>query len=69
MVERNRPVVASIAPPERTVAAAQALAAMRPVMTQDQAAAWQRDSRETFDEAVRDAMIFDGCIRPGSPAA
>ena len=54
MVERNGAVAARIAPPERTMTAAQALAALRPVMTLDQAAAWQRDSRETFDAAVRD---------------
>ena len=53
-VERNRAVVARITPPERIVTAAQALAALRPAMTLDQAAAWLRESRETFDEAVRD---------------
>ncbi|MCD6073007.1 MAG: hypothetical protein K0S42_3523, partial [Microvirga sp.] len=28
--------------------------ALRPAMTLDQAAAWLKESRETFDEAVRD---------------
>jgi hypothetical protein len=46
--------VALITPPERTVTAAEALAAMRPSMTLDQAAAWLKESRETFDDAVRD---------------
>ena len=54
MVERNRAVVARITPPERTVTAAEALAALRPSMTLDQAAAWLRQSRETFDDAVLD---------------
>jgi antitoxin (DNA-binding transcriptional repressor) of toxin-antitoxin stability system len=53
-VERNRSVVARITPPERIVTAAQALAALRPAMTLEQAAAWLKESRETFDEAVRD---------------
>ena len=54
MIERNRAVVARIAPPERTVTATDALAALRPCMTVDQAAAWLRQSRETLDEAVRE---------------
>ena len=54
MIERNRAVVARITPPERTVTAVEALAALRPVMTLDQAAAWSRDIRQALDEAVRD---------------
>ena len=54
MIERNRAVVARIGPPERTVTAVEALAALRPVMTLDQAAAWSRDIRQALDEAVRD---------------
>jgi hypothetical protein len=54
MVERNRAIVARITPPERTVTAVEALAALRPVMTLDQAAAWSRDIRQALDEAVRD---------------
>ena len=53
MIERNRAVVARITPPERTVTAVEALAALRPVMTLDQAAAWSRDIRQALDEAVR----------------
>ena len=55
IVERNRSVVARITPHERIVTAAQALAALRPVMTLEQAAAWLEESRGTFDEAVRDS--------------
>ncbi len=54
MVERNRAVVARIGPPGRTMIAAEALAALQPVMTSEQAAAWLRDSRKTLDEAVLD---------------
>ncbi len=54
MVERNRRVVARIMPPERTMTAAQALAELRPALTPGQAAAWLKESRGAFDEAVRD---------------
>lgn len=54
MVERNRTVIARIAPPEHTMTAAQALAGLRPAMTPKQAAAWLKESRGAFDEAVRD---------------
>ena len=54
MVERNRTVIARIAPPERVMTAAQALAGLQPVMTRGQAAAWLKVSRGAFDEAVRD---------------
>ena len=54
MVERNRTVIAKITPPERIMTATQALAGLRPVMTLEQAAAWLKQSRGAFDEAVRD---------------
>lgn len=54
MVERNRTVIARIAPPERTMTAAQAIAGLRPALTPGQAAAWLKESRGAFDETVRD---------------
>lgn len=54
IVERNRTPIARIAPPERTMTAAQALAGLRPALTRRQAADWLRDSRGTFDERLRD---------------
>ncbi|MDW6023448.1 hypothetical protein SAZ10_16995 [Mesorhizobium sp. BAC0120] len=54
MVERNHTVIARIAPPERVMTATQALAGLQPVMTAAQAAAWRKESRGAFDEAIRD---------------
>lgn len=54
MVERNRRIIARIAPQRSDMTAAQALAGLRPVLTPVQAAAWARESREVFNEAVRD---------------
>jgi antitoxin (DNA-binding transcriptional repressor) of toxin-antitoxin stability system len=54
MVERNRTVIARIAPPERIMTAAQILAELRPAMTPEQARSWAKESRGTFDDAVRD---------------
>lgn len=54
IVERNRTPIARIAPPERTMTAAQALAGLRPVLTPRQAEDWLRDSRRAFDQDVRD---------------
>ena len=55
VVERNHTMIAQIVPPERTMTAAQALAGLTlPVLTQKQAAAWLKDSKDAFDEAVRD---------------
>lgn len=54
MVERNRTVIARIAPPERAMTAAQALAGLQPAMTPEQAAAWLKESRGAFNEALRD---------------
>lgn len=53
-VERNHRVIAQIVPPERIMTATQAIAGLRPWLTPEQAAAWLKDSKEGFDEAVRD---------------
>lgn len=53
-VERNRTVVVQIIPPARTMTAAQALSGLEPSLTCEQAAAWLRDSRDEFDQTVRD---------------
>jgi antitoxin (DNA-binding transcriptional repressor) of toxin-antitoxin stability system len=53
-VERNRMVIAKIVPPERTMTAAQALAGLKPMLTPKQADAWLKDSKQNFDETVRD---------------
>jgi antitoxin (DNA-binding transcriptional repressor) of toxin-antitoxin stability system len=53
-VERNRAVIARILPPARTMTAAEALAGLDAGLSPEQAAAWLRDSREEFDQAVRD---------------
>jgi antitoxin (DNA-binding transcriptional repressor) of toxin-antitoxin stability system len=53
-VERNRTTIAKIVPSERTMTAAQALAGLQPMLTPKQAAAWLKDSKENFDETVRD---------------
>lgn len=54
-VERNHTMIAQIVPPEHTMTASQALAGLvLPMLTLKQAAAWLKDSKEVFDEAVRD---------------
>jgi antitoxin (DNA-binding transcriptional repressor) of toxin-antitoxin stability system len=53
-VERNHTVIAEIAPPTRTMTAAQALAGLGAQLTVEQGARWLRDSRAEFDQAVRD---------------
>jgi len=54
-VERNHTMVAKIVPVERTMTAVQALAGLKtPVLTPQQATAWLKQSKEGFDEAVRD---------------
>ena len=52
-VERNHIVIAQIVPPERTMTAAQALAGLQPMLTPKQAAAWLKDGKEDFEQAVR----------------
>jgi antitoxin (DNA-binding transcriptional repressor) of toxin-antitoxin stability system len=53
-IERNRTTIACIVPPEVWMTATEALAGLRPMLTPEQAAAWQKESREGFDETVRD---------------
>ena len=53
-VERNRAVIAEIVPPTRAMTAAQALSGLEARLTREQGARWLQDSREEFDEAVRD---------------
>jgi len=55
VIERNQTVIAQIVPPERTMTAAQALAGLvLPLLTPKQAADWLKDSKDVFDETVRD---------------
>lgn len=54
VIERNRTVIARIVPPEIRMSASEALAGLRPMLTPEQAAAWHKESREGFDDAVRD---------------
>ena len=53
-IERNHIVVAKIVPPEQTMTAAQALDGLQPMLTPTQAAEWLRDSKEEFDQTIRD---------------
>jgi antitoxin (DNA-binding transcriptional repressor) of toxin-antitoxin stability system len=55
VVERNHIMVAQIVPPALTVTAAQALMGLTfPVLTQAQASAWLKDSKQNFDDVLRD---------------
>lgn len=55
MVERNHTVIAQLAPPQRTMTAAQALAGLPyPLLTPAQANAWLADSKPDLGEGVRD---------------
>ena len=54
MVERNRVPIAQIVPPDRTMTAAQAIAGLTAMLEADEAAAWLKESRDFFHEAVRD---------------
>lgn len=53
-IERNHITIAKIVPPEPCMTAAQALAEWRPTLTPRQAADWLQDSRNDFDQTVRD---------------
>lgn len=54
-IERNHIMVAKIVPSERNMTASQALAGLElPIYTPQQAAAWLKDSKEDFNQAVRD---------------
>lgn len=53
-IERNHALIAKIVPAEPVMTAAQALAGLPlPMLTATQAGAWLIDSREGFDEAMR----------------
>jgi antitoxin (DNA-binding transcriptional repressor) of toxin-antitoxin stability system len=55
VIERNHTMIAQIVPPERTMTASQVLAGLGlSVLTPKQAAAWLKDSKDDFDETVRD---------------
>lgn len=55
VIERNHTMIAQIVPPERTMTASQVLAGLGlSVLTPKQAAAWLKDSKNDFDETVRD---------------
>ncbi len=53
-IERNHVTVARLVPPAQVMTAAQALAGIRPILTPGQAAAWLKESRADFDQAVVD---------------
>jgi antitoxin (DNA-binding transcriptional repressor) of toxin-antitoxin stability system len=54
-IERNHILIAKMVPPTPTMTAAQALAGLKlPMLTPEQAASWMQDSRDGFDDAVRD---------------
>jgi antitoxin (DNA-binding transcriptional repressor) of toxin-antitoxin stability system len=53
-IERNHITIAKIVPSEQTMTAAQALAELHPALTVQQAADWLKDSKQDFDQAVRD---------------
>ena len=54
-IRRNQALIAQIVPARQTMTAAQALSGLTlPLLTPTQAAAWLRDSKEGFNEAVSD---------------
>lgn len=57
-IERNQTLIAQIAPPERIMTASQALAGLGwPALSPEQAVAWLKDSRDHFDDTVRDPWL------------
>jgi antitoxin (DNA-binding transcriptional repressor) of toxin-antitoxin stability system len=55
VIARNQIAIARIVPPLRTMTATQALAGLPlPMLTANQATAWLKDSKDEFDETVRD---------------
>jgi len=55
VIERNHIMIAQIVPPVRIMTAAQALDGLGlPVLTPKQAAAWLKQSKDEFDDTVRD---------------
>ena len=54
-IERNHTMIAQIMPPQKTMTAAQALAGLvLPILTPLQASTWLKESREGFEDTVRD---------------
>jgi antitoxin (DNA-binding transcriptional repressor) of toxin-antitoxin stability system len=54
-IERNHTLIAQIMPAQRAMTASQALAGLTyPQLTPQQANSWLRDSKDGFEEAVRD---------------
>ena len=54
-IERNHTAIAQIMPAQRTMTAAQALNGLiLPTLTSQQAAAWLQQSRDGYDDTVRD---------------
>jgi antitoxin (DNA-binding transcriptional repressor) of toxin-antitoxin stability system len=54
-IERNQVLIAKLVPLTPSMTAAQALTGLKlPALTPEQAAAWMHDSRDGFDDAVRD---------------
>jgi antitoxin (DNA-binding transcriptional repressor) of toxin-antitoxin stability system len=54
-VLRNQILIAQIIPPPQTMNASQALAGLAfPALTAAQASAWLKDSKESFQDALRD---------------
>ena len=55
VIERNNTAVAKLVPPEAQMTADQALAGLpTPLLTKKQAAAWLKDSRNSFGQTVDD---------------
>lgn len=53
-IERNHMMIARIVPPERAMTAKQALSGLNlPLLTREQGRAWLEDSRQEFDDRVR----------------
>ncbi len=58
LIERNHTTIAQISPPQKTMTAAQALASLAlPAFTVAQAAAWLADSKQGFDDGIRDPWV------------
>ena len=54
-IERNQTLIAQIMPAQRSMTAAQALSGLQlPLLTPEQANAWLSDSKENFNEELRD---------------
>jgi antitoxin (DNA-binding transcriptional repressor) of toxin-antitoxin stability system len=57
VIERNRVPIARIAPPERRMTAAQMLDGLRPMPESGDAATWLTDSRDGFDDGIRNPWV------------